>query len=179
MTRITETTTTATPWGKADMVTRYTLGINFYNTPGHGGFHVSKKLNKRIPEYFRTATFGQLGNRGWYEEDSDWAIVVTVFATFRDGSIFTEAEIKQARESLQSYLPNELARWDGAHTVAPAAYDVTGNIIAYESGELDQDEQVILFQHLIDSGLYPTLQGHYGRTAAALIAAGVCTKGGR
>jgi hypothetical protein len=32
-------------------------------------------------------------------------------------------------------------------------YDVTGNIIAYENGELDQDDVVILFQHLIDSGL--------------------------
>lgn len=59
-------------------------------------------------------------------------------------------------------------------------YDITGNIIAYETGELDQDEQVILFQHLIDSGMAWSLQGHYGRMAHDLIKAGVCTlKGGK
>lgn len=47
-------------------------------------------------------------------------------------------------------------------------------IIAYENGELDDDEVVELFQSLIDSGLVWQLQGHYGRTAAQLIAAGLC-----
>ena len=47
-------------------------------------------------------------------------------------------------------------------------------IIAYESGELDDVETVTLFQSLIDSGLAWSLQGHYGRTAAALIDAGHC-----
>jgi hypothetical protein len=47
-------------------------------------------------------------------------------------------------------------------------------IIAYEQGELDEDETVSLFQELIDSGLAWQLQGHYGRTAARLIDAGLC-----
>ncbi len=48
-------------------------------------------------------------------------------------------------------------------------------IIAYENGQLDEEETVELFQGLIDSGAAWTLQGHYGRTAAALIDAGLCT----
>ena len=32
-------------------------------------------------------------------------------------------------------------------------YDVTGNIIAYETDGLPDDEMVELFQHLVDSGL--------------------------
>jgi len=53
--------------------------------------------------------------------------------------------------------------------------DQVGKIMAYESGELEQDEMVELFQELINSGLAWKLQGHYGRTAAALIENGYCT----
>ena len=52
------------------------------------------------------------------------------------------------------------------------ATDVVGNIIAYESGELSKDEIIAFFQHLVDTGLVGHLQGHYGRTAQTLIAAG-------
>jgi len=48
-------------------------------------------------------------------------------------------------------------------------------IIAYENGELDEEGVISLFQRLIDCGLAWTLQGHYGRTAHALIEAGYCT----
>jgi hypothetical protein len=54
-------------------------------------------------------------------------------------------------------------------------YDVIGNIIAYEQGDLEQEEVINLFQHLVDSGLAWSLQGSYGRTAAALIEAGEIT----
>ena len=47
-------------------------------------------------------------------------------------------------------------------------------IIAYEAGELDEPRTVELFQELIDTGLAWQLQGSYGRTAQALIKAGVC-----
>jgi hypothetical protein len=55
-----------------------------------------------------------------------------------------------------------------------AQYDITGNIIAFENGELEQDDLVILFQHLIDNGMAWSLQGSYGRTAVSLIQSGLC-----
>lgn len=53
--------------------------------------------------------------------------------------------------------------------------DLTEQIIAYEQGELDQEEIVALLQDLINNGMAWQLQGHYGRTATALIEAGYCT----
>lgn len=53
--------------------------------------------------------------------------------------------------------------------------DVLDKVIAYENGELGETETVALFQDLVDSGLAWTLQGHYGRTAHALIEAGLVT----
>lgn len=57
-----------------------------------------------------------------------------------------------------------------------AAYDLTGNIIAYEQGELNNEQIVELFQRLIDNGMAWSLQGHYGRTAMELVKAGLCSK---
>jgi hypothetical protein len=54
------------------------------------------------------------------------------------------------------------------------AYDKLGAMMAWEEGELDDTETIELFQHLIDSGLAWSLQGCYGRMAAALIERGYC-----
>ena len=51
---------------------------------------------------------------------------------------------------------------------------LTDMIIKYEMGELDDMEIIALFQELIDTGHAWKLQGHYGRTAEALIEAGYC-----
>ena len=47
-------------------------------------------------------------------------------------------------------------------------------IIDYESGLLDENETVDLFQELINSGLAWQLQGSYGRMATDLIREGYC-----
>lgn len=52
--------------------------------------------------------------------------------------------------------------------------DLVGKIMAYESGEMSRQEIVDFFQEIIDSGYVWSLQGHYGRTARALIEAGYC-----
>ena len=50
-------------------------------------------------------------------------------------------------------------------------------MMAWEEGTLSDEDTVSLFQRLIDSGLAWSLQGCYGRTALALINAGVCSDG--
>lgn len=56
--------------------------------------------------------------------------------------------------------------------------DLTDKIIAFECGELDEEEQIDLFQGLVDTGLAWELQGNYGRTANYLIDKGLIDGGG-
>ena len=49
------------------------------------------------------------------------------------------------------------------------------DIIAYESGEMQDEEIIDFFQRLIDSGMAWSLQGSYGRMAMRLIEDGVCS----
>jgi hypothetical protein len=65
-----------------------------------------------------------------------------------------------------------------ARVAATPASPSFEQIIAYEDGTLDHDEMVALFQQLTDTGMAWSLQGHYGRTAARLIAAGECRPAG-
>jgi len=46
-------------------------------------------------------------------------------------------------------------------------------IIAYENGDLSEDDTICLFQRLVDTGLAWELQGHYGRTAKEFINSGL------
>ena len=45
-------------------------------------------------------------------------------------------------------------------------------IIRWENGSMDEDEEIRFFQGLVDTGLAWTLQGMYGRRAAQLIQEG-------
>ena len=63
---------TATPWGRADFGHKYASGIISYSTPGHGGFHLSSRLNAQVHPAWRDPD-------GWYEEDCEWAVVAITF----------------------------------------------------------------------------------------------------
>ena len=54
---------------------------------------------------------------------------------------------------------------------------VTDQIIDYENGELDEQDEIAMFQDAINSGMAWMLQGSYGRQAMALIEAGKCMLG--
>lgn len=47
------------------------------------------------------------------------------------------------------------------------------DIIRYENGEMKESEVIEFFQGMVNSGVVWQLQGSYGRTAQALIEAGL------
>jgi hypothetical protein len=46
-------------------------------------------------------------------------------------------------------------------------------LIAYEEGQITEDQEIELFQHLIETGTCWHLEGHYHRMGATLIEAGL------
>jgi hypothetical protein len=68
-------------------------------------------------------------------------------------------------------IDRHLMKEENAKNVKP--YDLTGNIIAFESGELDADATIELFQYLVSTGMAWQLQGSYGREAMRMIDAGL------
>ena len=52
-------------------------------------------------------------------------------------------------------------------------FDSVSAIMAYESGEADEEQVLELFQYLVDTGLAWSLQGSYGRTARHLLDEGL------
>jgi hypothetical protein len=50
--------------------------------------------------------------------------------------------------------------------------DVVGQIMAFEQGELENEEVFALFQFLLDSGMIHSLQGSYQRMAEDLLLSG-------
>jgi hypothetical protein len=50
--------------------------------------------------------------------------------------------------------------------------DITTQIMAFESGELENEDIFALFQFLLDSGMIHSLQGSYQRMAEDLLLAG-------
>ena len=46
-------------------------------------------------------------------------------------------------------------------------------LIAYEEGQLTEDQEIALFEHLVQTGTCWQLEGHYQRVAATLLEAGL------
>ena len=57
--------------------------------------------------------------------------------------------------------------------MSKASTDIVGKIMAFEQGELDNEEVYTLFQFLLDSGMIHSLQGSYQRMAEELLLAGM------
>jgi hypothetical protein len=116
---------TSTPWGAAQYSKKYTRGIVFYGTAGHGGFHVSKTLNQKIDPSWREET--KRGD-GWYEEDCDWAIVAYTFP-----ELFNDKEKASALSTLKNWRPYE---YEG----------ITGETLAAGESHI-KDEHIFLKAH--------------------------------
>lgn len=85
---------TMTPWGPAQQSRVYGEGVVAHSTAGHGGFHLDAKRNALVDRRWR-----DMG--GWYEEDSQWAIVAATFP-----ELFTTSERAAADKTLRHSEPD-------------------------------------------------------------------------
>lgn len=53
-----------------------------------------------------------------------------------------------------------------------APYELLDGLIGLDEGTLTEEQEIVLFQELVDTGLAWTLQGRIGRQAADMLADG-------
>ena len=83
----------STPWGTADSIKPIgDTGIYFATTPSHGGFYVPTEMLTEIPEAHQRRAAKWSGSRNWYEEDCEWASVVSAFPHLFDNQMRADAE---------------------------------------------------------------------------------------
>ncbi|CAN5439889.1 hypothetical protein BH10CYA1_BH10CYA1_62090 [soil metagenome] len=87
-----------TPWGKAQSAEQVGPGIISYSTASHGGYFLYPATNAKVPSILKKSTCGELGLKGWYEEDCDWAIIVFIFKQY-----FEEDHYKAALVTLERH----------------------------------------------------------------------------
>lgn len=121
--RTSESCKTATPWGAAQHVDRYVKGMNSYSTASHGGFKVSVALNDKIPAILRN-------EKGWYEEDCEWAKIAFSLPQF-----FTDFEKKHAERTMISSYPDEYEAITGK--VIPEGQSPTKDRALFEKRNAD------------------------------------------
>ena len=84
-----------TPWGAPDNIEHVADGITWYDTPSHGGYHLSDERLAQLPPICRDTRAGS----GWFEEDCDAAIVHLFFAD-EVGATETESATRILRAGL-------------------------------------------------------------------------------
>jgi hypothetical protein len=60
-----------------------------------------------------------------------------------------------------------------AKLIGGGCVQLVDQLIAYEEGQLTEDEEIAFFEHLVEMGTCWQLQGHYQRVAATLMEAGL------
>jgi len=83
-----------TPWGPAQQSRVYVEGVIAHSTAGHGGFHLDAARNALVDRRWRHRD-------GWYEEDSEWAVVAATFP-----ELFTTSERTSAEDTLRQSKPD-------------------------------------------------------------------------
>ena len=83
-----------TPWGASQGATVHAEGVMSHSTAGHGGFELSAERNRKVHPMLRA-------KGGWYEEDSEWAIVAITFPP-----LFTAFERRCAERTIKDSWPD-------------------------------------------------------------------------
>lgn len=101
------------PWGVVQYSSAIgTEGMFIVSTAGHGGIKVPAALNKRIDATWRK-------DKGWYEEDCEWAIVAVSFP-----ESFPEESVKQAHFTARNYWPHEYMAVTGTTVELADSYEL-------------------------------------------------------
>jgi hypothetical protein len=103
-----------TPWGEADHVINLAKGVNWVNTPSHGGFIFTRcAAEKLLTEHARNV--GEPWRNGLaFEEDCKYAIVLFEHPEY-DAKL---RESKDTAEQVKAHAVEVISRWDAEYLIA-------------------------------------------------------------
>ena len=97
---------THTPWGAADQARKLAPGIMQYQTPSHGGIHLSPSRQAKMPPALQRSG-------GWYEEDCEWALAAFVFPDAFDPDVAAQAD-----QTVRDWYPDDYTAATGVTLTA-------------------------------------------------------------
>ncbi len=118
-----------TPWGTAQTQKTITPGMVEVTTAGHGGIHLDRELNAKVHPAWRIRS-------GWYEEDSDWAIVAVTFPEHfgqqmpADGRYADKTVAEYAHDVARNWSPDAYEKVLGVTLTGAESYERRGQEIA-------------------------------------------------
>lgn len=121
-----------TPWGKSQSISVVAEGIQSISTASHGGIKLYRSRNAKVPKYMRSPG-------GWYEEDCEFSIAVTVFPE-EFSHVYGNVLVEKAKDTFRNWFPDHYEEFYGETLVKGQSYKRDQKLF----GEENKDRYIVI-----------------------------------
>lgn len=105
-----------TPWGFSDQAKEEAPGVVCYQTPSHGGYHVSGDALASMPPELKAVGSRAEDGGYWFEEDCEACAVILAFPDATCPHFTDREKLKSiAERTVERYWPENFAKYKKSH----------------------------------------------------------------